>query len=407
MSDLDAVDALFASEADEVESAEKDLLDNVASLADVPVMAFVIKNYVIRALLEKAVTVVPSKDIMPLLKNFEMRVSAHGLRVVATDMELSVVCTTKLINNPIKGVAVLPAAKLLSIVRQSEEADVHLSVKGNTATIEIGKASWEVRLQPAADYPELPDASTVELHPTDRKKFLGAISAVKYAAAKETNRARMMALNVEGSTITACDGVRFQQAGLGADFPIPMQIPIGAVDDLVKLMNTTEADEIRVGESESHLVFGIGTDLFLVNRMMSVYPDLRETLLRPALANDAHFSVGRGDLLSAVRRVRINADPETSAIGLYLEKDSVTVRSKDKFGNAATEVLSAGWGHAPRLLVVNHQFLVDLLVAFPFPVCSFFLGADTKSRKSPILLKSESLLGTVQQMAAHWLGYEK
>jgi DNA polymerase-3 subunit beta len=373
-----------------------------------PQLQFTAKKFVLQGLLEKASSVVPSKDIMPLLKNFQFDVKAGHFQVVATDLELSVVSQTEMVMTQVPGVAVFPAKKMLEIIREADEGDVVVAVQDNLAHIEVGRTSWDLKLQQGDDYPDMPDSKDVQLHSVDRVKFLSGIQSVRYAAARDTTRPSLMMIDVSKGRMTACDGVRFQQSDLGEDFPLEsLQIPTGAIDDLVKLLRSTDMTSIGIGESESHLVFGIGTDLFLANKLMAQFPDVEALLLRPALANKLQLSVDRQDLVDAVKRVRINADSETSAIGLVLDKGKMVVTSKDKFGNGAEETIEAGWAGSRRMLVVNHQFLLDMLGMYDGKSCSFFLGEDTKSRKSPLLLRDDTTrtTGVVQQMVSHLVGY--
>lgn len=363
------------------------------------------KKFVFQALFEKASSVVPSKDIMPVLKNFQLEALEDRVRVVATDLELSVISSTEMVRTEQVGTAVFPAKKMLDIIREAEDGDMLIDVSDGQAHIRVGRASWTLRLQSGADYPALPDIKSVELHPVDRVKFLGAIQSVRRAAAKDTTRPSLMMIDVADGKMTACDGVRFQQALLGDDFPMDMQLPIGAVDDLVKLLRTTDLEKVGIGESEYHLVFRVGSDVFIANKLMAQFPNVEELLLRPALQNKDRLLVDRGDLDAAVRRVRINADPETSAIVLELGNDSVTVLARDKFGNEATEAIEASWAGKERKVVVNHSFLADMLSMYDGKSCTFLLGEDTKSRKSPVMLRDEDTqtIGIINQMRQDWV----
>src|SRR3954465_15010730 len=109
MSDATVLNDLFGAEEAAAGAPGAPSAAKAATLSDIPDLAFSLKRYVLQALLEKAATVVPSKDTMMLLKNFEIRLSGRGLRVVATDLELAVVCTTDLVQSGVQGTAVFPA----------------------------------------------------------------------------------------------------------------------------------------------------------------------------------------------------------------------------------------------------------------------------------------------------------
>jgi DNA polymerase-3 subunit beta len=365
---------------------------------------FTMKKFVLHALLEKAANVVPTRDVMPVLKCFQFEVEDTRLRVIATDLELSVVATTEMVTIHNGGVAVFPARKMLEIVRQADDGIADIHVKGATAAITIGRTTWNLKLQGGADYPPMPQFSEGVFTTVDRLAFGTALHCVRYAACKDANRGSLMMIDVRGGKMTACDGARFQQATVPT-FPFDFRIPIGAVDDLLKLLRATDLPEISIGQSDNHLIFVVGPDVFCANKLLAQFPDMEALLLRPALENKHRLVVDRDELLSAIKRVRINADTETSAIGLHLAPGYLSVVARDKFNNDASETIQADWPGTERTLVVNHAFLTEMVITTDTRSLSFWLGDDTKTRKAPVMLREENIgtVGVVQQMLSDWV----
>jgi DNA polymerase III sliding clamp (beta) subunit (PCNA family) len=206
--------------------------------------------------------------------------------------------------------------------------------------------------------------------------------------------------------VTACDGTRFARTVLPG-FPLAMQVPSGALDSLVKMLESTELDEVHAGETGSQLVFRAGGSVFLAAKMLAKFPDVEKLLLRPALENKLLLTADKADLAGAVRRVRINADEETSAIGLRLARGSLAVIARDKYGNRAEETIAAGWEHGERLAVVNHKFLTDMLDAHPAEQCRVWLGPEAGKKRSVLMLRDEEsgTTGIIYQMLASLVGY--
>lgn len=366
---------------------------------------FSVKRFVLQLLLEKAITVVPTRDVMAVLKCFQIEATPGRLRVVATDLELSLIAATEMVAVEHSGVAVLPARKLLDIVRQAGDSDVHIRIANLAAAITIGRTTWRLRLQGGDDYPPMPAIADVTFATVNRHAFVSAIQAVRYAACRDNNRTSLMVVDIRNGRMTACDGSRFQQAPV-ADLPFDLQIPIGAVDDLLKLLKASDLTDIHIGESGHHLIFRIGGDVLIVAKLMAAFPDMESQLLRPALENKHRLTVDRGDLIDAVRRVRITADPETSAIRLTMTPGTLTIAAADKFGSSAEETIDAGWDAPPRTIVVNHTFLAEMVAMCGSPTLTFVLGDDTRTRKAPILLRDPAAgtVGVVQQMLGDWIG---
>lgn len=364
------------------------------------------KKFALQHLLDKAASVVPSKDIMPVLKNFQVEAKAGSVRVTATDLELSVIATSEMVTVQKPGSAVFPAKRLMEIVKEAEDGDLVITVEGQKAKVEVGRTHWTLQLMDGDDYPELPNIEDIEFHPIDRAKFVGWIRSVRYAAATETVRPSLMVIDISDGQMRASDGVRFQQVTVGKEIPIDISIPINAVDDLVKILSTTEAPKIELGEDEESLFFKVGGDTFIAQKLNAVFPDVDEQLLKPALANDQVLNVDRNDLVKAIKRVRITADPETNAVILALTKDKMTVKSKDKYGSTCEEELDVKWDGKDREVAFNHTHLLQMLNMTDLSSCEFRLGEDTKTRPSPLLLRDDDAgqVGMLNQIRTDWLG---
>jgi DNA polymerase III sliding clamp (beta) subunit (PCNA family) len=148
------------------------------------------------------------------------------------------------------------------------------------------------------------------------------------------------------------------------------------------------------------MVFKVDTTMLIVKKPEVKFPHAEQMFLRPALTNDQELKISKSSLLSAVKKVRLCADEDTSAIALKLSKDSVEVCTRDQVGNKASEKISASWKGKARTIVVHHKFLTDLLSVNDIEICVFKLGEDLKNRKSPLLLQNEAagMVGVVQQM---------
>lgn len=373
--------------------------------------SFTARRLVLADLVNKAISVVPTRDVMPVLRHFLVQLAPGRLRLAATDLELAVLASTPAVTAEVTQTLVLPARKLLAIVREAPEGDVVIDVAGEFATVRAGTASWTLQLHDCSDYPLLPDPAEVEMHPVGREAFLGALAAVRHAVGRDSGRPPLMQVDIavaaDGTAkVTACDSVRFARSVLPA-FPLSMQIPSGALDSLVKTLEATEQPEVHVGETGSHLVFRVSDTTFLASKMMARFPDVDKLLLKPALENRLPLTADSAELARAVRRVRINADPETSAIGLRASAGALAVVARDKYGNRAEETIAAGWTGPERLVVVNHQFLTEMLAAHPSPACRFLLGPEAGKKKSVLMLRDDETgtIGIIYQMLASLVGY--
>ncbi len=365
--------------------------------------AFTVDRHALLRSLERTAAVVPTRDVMDVLKNLHVDTGDGRLRITATDMRLTLIVTVDGATVARTGTAVVPARRFLDIIREAGDGDATITVTGTTARITVARTVWTLRLASGADYPTLPDLDDTVLTDIDRGTVTTALRQVRYAAGRDSGRAALTLVDIRDGNATACDGARFQQARF-APLPFAVTVPAAAVDDLLAILAKTTTDTVGIGHSTHHLIFRLGADLLVVNKPTAVYPDMEATLLRPALTNRHPFTVARADLLAAVKRVRINADPDTAAVALRLHADTCAVSSRDQYGNDATEVIPATWAGRERTVVVNHAYLTDLIAANPDPTLHFQLGDDTRTRKTPLLLRGDTgATAVIQQMLADWV----
>jgi DNA polymerase-3 subunit beta len=279
---------------------------------------------------------------------------------------------------------------------------VDVRVRKGTAHITAGTASWDLVLQPADDYPPLPAAADISFTSVSRAKLLGSISLVKGAASRDGTNPKLMAVSISQGKVIASSHVRLHRARIES-FPVDLQVPIGAVDGLLRLLGDCQAEEIGIGEERYVLAFRIGDDVFMAGKLASEYPDQEKRLLAPHLTGSSNqLTVDKADLIAAIRRVRITADPETAAVGLKLAPGKVTVLSKDRNRNAAHEEIPAQWTSKERTVVVNHEHLQDLLGLAAGPQAVFRIGNDAGKRRSPLVLTDDKAgtAGVIAQLPA-------
>jgi DNA polymerase III sliding clamp (beta) subunit (PCNA family) len=232
---------------------------------------------------------------------------------------------------------------------------------------------------------------------------------VKYAIPGKdySGQASLKVINIKGGKFTACDGSRFQQTRLDG-FNLSMQLPAESIGILTKVLTSSDLEMLEIGEvagKEGKLVFRVGNTILYINKLTNVYPNVEQLWLRPALSNDQELLVDRQELITAIKQVRFALDSVTSAIGMSIKDNQLTIVAKGSV-NSASDVISCKWAGKPRTIVVNCYHLAEMLKAHPAQECKFMLGQDTKLHKSPILLKDDDTLAiaTISQLLSYRAG---
>lgn len=363
------------------------------------------KTFVLRGLIDKASSVLPrGSTATDVLRNLLIEATEDGLRMIATDLELTVLATTAIATVGEPGRVLVSGKKLAAIAAQAKDTDVTFEVTGGELSIHAPPTRWSLRTVDDTTYPALPSFTEEDFAEVERDSFVTALSSVAKAASTDTVRANLMLVDITDGRFRAADGARFQQ--VTAAFPIDIQIPVHAVSELLRLLRGTEATTFRVMETDDHLVFGVGDDVFLVNRLLVQFPNVDQVLLKPAMANDKELWVDRDDLVAAIKRVRVTADEDTGGVVLGLTTDRLTIRCSDRYGNASTEALIVRWNGSPREVAFQHEHLIDLVQSAPERSMRLWFGEDTKTQKSPVLLRDEAtgLIAILNQIRREYVG---
>jgi DNA polymerase III sliding clamp (beta) subunit (PCNA family) len=374
-----------------------------------------VKRWVLAGLAEAVAQALPSSVAMPALGCFRVKVGEGFLELAATDMERTILAASSAVavDEGTSGEAFVPARRLMAILKESPDTDVTIAVKKNQAQVTAGTGSWTLILPDSSGYPELVSPAKLEFKDYGRERLLAGLRAVRHVVCRDAGRPPLTQVEVKDadddtahSVITASDGTRFARA-LVERYPLAAScIPASALDDLTRILAAGQSEDAGIAQSDDVLAFRAGPVVLAVARRSTPFPDVDRLLLKPARENADALTVDRDELAAAVRRVRINADGETSAIVLDVAEGSVTVVARDKLGNSATEAVVAGWaGAKPRSLCVNHVFLTEMLAAHAGKSCEFRLGKDLGKRRSMVLLEGDGIVQVIAQMAPALVGY--
>lgn len=381
------------------------------------------KGWRFRELFSRAAGVSPLREIVPgtayaLLEAIPATVSQVAfLRITASDGEQTVSLITEGADIKVPGSVLLPPKRVHDILKLAPTEDIDITVVGPTALIRSGRARWTVQVPEGeiSDLTDLEEVGNIALVPVPVPAFLGALKAVQVAASTTNARVSLMQVLLKDAAIVATDGGRLHRAPVpGLDGSLATTVPIGVVAELLRSLGPVAGnpDEVmEFGYDDQNLVFRINGDVIVAKKMLLHFPDVSSLLMAPRVTNSLNLVVDRAELLRAVERVRINADPDVSVVTLATVRGIrsaddwlLEVRSRDRSGNTAQEVMDCQWSGKAMEVSYNHHHLTDLLAVCVDSDLVFKLGVDTKSSKTPLYVEDteSGLIGIVQQVTQHW-----
>jgi len=368
------------------------------------------------SLFSSANSVTPLKEIIPntgyvLLEAFDQTSkNVSYVQVSATDGERAIAVLDDSFTVRMSGSVLIPGKKVADILKLALEDEIRLDVVGTSATIRSGRAIWTVSTPPT-EYalPSFASTENITLHTLATAGLLQALELVYPAVAKTTARQSLMQAEVAKGFITSCDGVRAHRVRVD-DLPkgLSTTIPLRFLETAIKELKAHQEEYVQFGSDHSTVVFHFGRNILMGQRLNFDYPAVEHLVLGPALSNEESLHLNVDDLIGAVRRVRVNADPDYSALFLSLRTIagswSLTVRARDTHGNSSQETIPASYEGSAQAkdIVVNHKYFLEFLACLNGDI-TLKLGESTKTKQAPLYVAEDTFIGSLMVMAPNFV----
>lgn len=373
----------------------------------------------LQALFSRAAAVTPTKEVIPgtsfaLLEAVAAsRTATAHIRVTASDGDQTVSVVADGVTVLMEGRVLLPAKRMSEIVKLAPTDTVKIEVLGTHAKVTSGRAVWVVQVPVHDELSGLLDVSGIETHPVRAEALERALSVVLRSTQRTSARPALTQVLIRSGEISGCDGGRIHRQRVeGLSDAIDVTVPIKTVEETVRALKGCEDEFVAMGYDETHVVWEIGGDLIVSQRLLVPFPDIENLLLGPAFSNTNVLGVDRRELADAIKRVRINANPDSAAISLTVQpgrKDReggqewrLLVSARDALGNGSQEALECSWRGAvrPTELHFNHHYLSDLLDVYDVETAHIKVGDDSKTQRLPLYVEDHDLglTAIVQQM---------
>src|SRR5262245_5371877 len=98
----------------------------------------------------------PARDVKPILKNLKATAMDDRCTLMATDLELGIRLEVRGLKVEEQGDAILPAARLLAILREAQDEELTIEADANACTVRGASIEFEMPSEDPANFPDLP-----------------------------------------------------------------------------------------------------------------------------------------------------------------------------------------------------------------------------------------------------------
>jgi DNA polymerase-3 subunit beta len=335
---------------------------------------------------------IPSKEIKPILNNFKLTATTSASHLTSTDLEIGVRIELAGIEVYQAGDAILPADKLLSILRESRDPRLQLEATATSCLIQGDALEFELPGEDPALFPELPTLEGDNCHEVKSEVIRDMIRRTIFAVSEEGSRYSMTGvlweLEEDQVRLVATDGRRLAvaegAATLHGDHNTRGQtcvVPTKAMALLERTLATGE-DAVKVAFRQNDVFFRTARALIYSRLVEGRFPDYRQVIPKKSTIQ---VELPIELFHSAVRQAAIMTDDESRRVAFQFAKDKLTLQAQGPMSGRSKVEVPLVYKDKPLDINFNPAYLTDMLKTLSTDA---ELHLEMTSSTSPALFRS-------------------
>jgi DNA polymerase-3 subunit beta len=313
---------------------------------------------------------VASRDVKPILRNFKAIVEDKTNRctLMATDLELGLRLEVASVEVEEPGEAILPAARLTAILRESTDEKLVLEANATSCTIRGQYNEFEMPGEEPADFPDIPTFNDDKHHEVAADVLRDMVRRTIFAAAKENPRYAMTGvlweLDDKQARLIATDGRRLAvaqgQATAQGGHDTKGQthvVPTKAMGLLERILQST-TEPVRVSLRPNEALFKTERAMIYSRLVEGRYPNYRDVFPKKQTTK---VSLDVGKFHTAVRQAAIMIDEESKRVKFHFAKDKLTLQAEAAAAGRSKVELPLSYEGKEVKISFDPHFLTDML----------------------------------------------
>ena len=323
--------------------------------------------------LTAAVAVAGGRTTKPILGCVKITTEGDAVQLSATDGEAALRLGVGSFSVAEGGEAVIPAERLLGIVREMPDAEIQLDADDKYCVVRGEGSEFKIFVFPAADFPDVPSFGDEPDLVMDGAQLSRMITLTIYAAARETGRYAINGVLWQKAGkklfLVATDGRRLARAGgavaktSSGDFEaiVPTKA-LHAFERVFVAGRERGAWTVDVKVMPNQVLLRSGDRMLSTALVEGSFPNYNDVIPKDA---DKLAHIGRMELFSAIKRAALLTSDEARAVKLNFESDHliITAQSPEQ-GEARVELPIQFEGEAMQISF-NAAFVTEALKVLP------------------------------------------
>ena len=331
-------------------------------------MRFVVSSTELLKHLNAISRVISSKNTLPILDNFLLKLEGKTLMITASDLETTLITKIELDNAEEAGLIAIQAKIMLDTLKEFPEQPLTFNIDPDTLAVEILSANGKFSIvgHNGEDFPVLPKIGDKhhEIVLT-HDLLLTGINKTLFATADDELRPVMNGIYIELSpeeiTFVASDAhklVRFKRSDVKysdvASFILPKKPA-----SLLKNLLPREDSDVKLEFDEKNAFFTLSGFKMVCRLVEGKYPAYNSVI---PLNNPNEMIADRVEFYTTLKRVSVFANQASNLVRLKLTPTELIVSAQDiDFAISAVETIKCEYNGQPMEIGFKSTFLVEIL----------------------------------------------
>jgi DNA polymerase-3 subunit beta len=321
---------------------------------------------------------IPAKDLKPILKNLKAVAGEGRCTLIATDQEVGIRLDVQGLTIQEPGEAILPAEKLIAILRESRDTELIIEADPAACTVhndsKTAPLSFEMPSEDPALFPDFPTFVDDRYHEISAGSLREMIRRTVFATASEKGgRASMTGvmweLEGDAARLVATDGKRLALAkGVATGFGghttrgQTSVVPTKAMGLLERNLQDDPEGTVKVCLRPTEVLFRTDRAVIYSRLVEGRFPDYK--LVMPKKTN-VTVELNIGAFQAAVRQAAIMTDNERPGVTFKFARDKLTLLAQGSPAGRSQITLPLEYQAKPIDIGFNPEYLTDMLKVLP------------------------------------------
>ncbi|MFC1761330.1 DNA polymerase III subunit beta [Planctomycetota bacterium] len=313
-------------------------------------------------------SVVPSRTPKPVLHCIRITAQDQDVHICATNLEVGLNHLIAEVKIDEPGQAVLDAAKLVAIVRETIDDVITFEVDDNTCEIKGSDSHFTIYGQDPEQFPAVPTFDGQVDIELGLNALQTGIKQCLFATAKESSRYAINGVlwEIKGKklTLVATDGRRLARTRVSlsaapSDEISQQKIIVPAKTmALLERISAHEKDRVAIKLVGTQILFQCAQVVISSNLVEGAFPKYEDIIPKDY---DKRLTLSTEVVSSAVRRASLLASEESKGIKLCISENSLVFSGRAPEAGAAEIRMAIDYTGEPINIGFNPQFLSDAL----------------------------------------------